>query len=176
MKKIITSPIFWILISVGLFFLVRWLMNRKKDVKLDFSVGQGFANLLSTVENRYASRGTEKGAGIYLDVPVTTKATNNTERPINLNNLRGNLSFEGETILQTKSDSTALNNIQAGAKSTSQPVTDMFQVLINKGTIKFLKEFITGKKPKMKYDFRAKIQGKDYQFTDSTIINQTQQQ
>lgn len=173
MNKILTSPIFYILLSAGIFLLVRKLMKRnKRDIKLDFSVGQGFTNLLSTIENRYANRQTGK-AGIYLDVPVTLKANNNTARPINLNSLMGNLSYDGETILQTKSDSTVLNNIQANPKSTSQPVTDAFQFLINMSTIKFLKEFVAGNKPRIKYDFKAKIQGKEYQFKDSTIINQT---
>lgn len=152
--------------ATGLFFL--WF-NRKKDVSFDFAVGGNAANLLSNLQNRYAQGGAER-AGIYLDVPLTTTVNNQKAGAIVMQNLMGAISYDNETILQTKSDSAALQTVTVPAKG-KKSITDSVQVLINGSTIKFFSELVKGNKPKIKYNFNTVIFGKPEQFTNQTTIN-----
>jgi len=86
-----------------------------------------------------------------------------------LKNIAGVLKYEGETIFQTKADSKVLQSVDVNAKSKT-PVDDVFQVLINGKTIKFIQDFLAGKKPKINYDLRAEAFGETYSFKDSTVF------
>lgn len=155
------------LAAVAVGFLFIWF-NRKKDVSFDFSLASSAANILSNLQNRYAQRGTEK-FGAYFDVPLTTTVNNKKSVPLVMQNINGSLAYNNEPILQTKSDSAALQKVEVPAKG-SKPVTDNVQVLVNANTIQFFSELIKGNKPKIKYNFSTIIFGKPETFTNQTIL------
>lgn len=149
-----------------------YFRNPKNRIKFGFNSNSDLRSLLPAIESRYASRSTDKGIGIYLDVPLTAIIKNNSAREVTLNNIAGMLSYEGESIIQTKGDSKVLDNVTVSGK-TQKPVSDTFQILINGKTIKFIKEVLKGNKPKLNYNLTAMAFGDVYSFRDSAIINET---
>lgn len=171
LKKYWWIPVLILLAGAGTWAYF-YFRNPKNLIKFGFRSQNDLGNLLSTIESRYANRSTEKGIGIYLDVPLTTIIKNKDAREITLNNISGMLSYEGENIFQTKGDSKALKNVKVAGKSET-PVTDTFQILINGKTIKFLKELVKGNKPKLNYDLTAMAFGDAYHFGGTSIMNET---
>lgn len=155
-----------IAVASGLLFL--WF-NRKKDVSFDFSLLGNHAGILNLLQNRYAEPGSK--VGIYLDIPLSTTVNNNKAAPIVMQNINGSISYNNEPILQTKSDSAALQTVTVPAKA-NKTITDTVQVLVNASTIQFFSELVKGNKPKIKYDFNTIIFGKPEKFSNSTTINQ----
>lgn len=170
-KKNWLIPVALIVVGLSLWAII-YFSKPENKIKFDFFTDKtnDLSSLLNMLEGRYASRSTEKGLGIYLDVPLTAVIKNKSARDLVLNNLGGSLSFEGQNILQTKSDSTVLQNVNVAGKS-SKPITDTFQVLVNGSTIKYIKEIVKGNKPKLNYNLTAMIAGTQYNFRDSTVMN-----
>lgn len=166
-----------VLLIVGVILISIWMLNRNKPAKkieFSFSAGGNLSNLLSTIESRYASsRQSDRGIGIYLDVPLNTFINNKSGKNVTMENIAGNISYEGEAIFQTKASSQVLKKVDVNAKS-KKFVTDTFQVLINGKTIKFIREWIKGNRPKVDYMMNATILGVPYLFKNSTVINQDQ--
>ena len=146
-----------------------YFMSRRKAISFDFDLGGNLENLLGAVQGRYADPAS-RGAGIYLDVPLTTTVKNKGAGTAILKNILGSISYDGEAIMQTKPDSTVLQNVAVAGKS-STPITDSVQFLINPSSIKFLTELVKGRKPLIKYNFATTISGKPYQFTNTSTIN-----
>lgn len=146
-----------------------YIMSRKKAISFDFDLGGNLQNLLGEIQGRYSNPLT-RGAGFYLDVPLTTIIKNKGAAATTLQNILGSISYEGESILQTKADSSVLQNVTVPGRS-STPVTDSVQLLINPSSLKFLRELVQGKKPVVKYNFATTILGKPYQFTNTSTIN-----
>lgn len=163
-----------LLIVAGLVWLYFYLRSPKNKISFNFMSQSNLGNLLSSIEGRYAQRGTDKGIGVYLDVPLTTVVNNKGAKEMILNNIAGSLSYQGESILQTKANSQPLQAVKVEAKGTT-PVSDTFQVLINGASIKYFRELLGGKKPKLNYNLTAMVANKIYSFRDSTIINETNQ-
>lgn len=170
LKKYGWIPVLILLAGAGTWAYF-YFRNPKNLIKFGFRSQNDLGNLLSTIENRYANRSTEKGIGIYLDVPLTTIIKNKSAREITLNNIAGTLSFEGENIFQTKGDSKVLENVKVEGKGET-PVTDTFQILINGKTIKFIKELVKKNKPKIDYDLTAMAFGDAYHFGGSSVVNE----
>lgn len=165
----------WVLLIVAVLIIAAALYFKNPKNKIDFSFmsDEDLSGLLPSIQGRYSNASpTEKGIGIYLDVPLTTLVKNKSGKPVTLNNIAGSLSYEGESILQTKAGSDALKEVRVAGK-TAQPVTDKFQVLINGKTIKYIKEYLLGKKPKLNYDLTAMILGNVYSFKDATVLNES---
>lgn len=160
-----------LIIVAGVTWAYFYFRSPKKKIAFGFSSPNDLGNLLPTIEGRYASRSTDKGIGIYLDVPLTTLVKNKGARELTLNNIAGSLVYEGESIFQTKADSKALETVKVAGKA-QRPVTDTFQILINGKTIKYIKEFIAGNKPKLNYNLTAMVLGDVYSFKDSVILNE----
>lgn len=148
------------------------VMYRRRSISFDFDLGGNFQNLLGILQNRYADPNT-RGAGIYLDVPLTTIIKNKNAAATTLQNILGSISYDGEAIMQTNANSTVLDNVTVPGRS-STPVTDSVQLLINPSSIKFVSELVQGKKPLIKYNFASTIFGKPYQFTNTSTINKPQ--
>lgn len=146
-------------------------MYRRRSISFDFDLGGNLQNLLGILQNRYADPNA-RGAGLYVDVPLTTIIKNKGAATV-LQNILGSISYNDQAILQTKADSTALQNVNVPAK-TNHPVTDYVQLLINPSSIKFVKELVQGKKPVIKYNFATTIFGKPYQFSNTSTINKQQ--
>lgn len=157
-----------IAIAIWAYFYFREPENK---VSFSFMTDNDLGDILPAIENSYKNAETQKGLGIYLDVPLTTIIKNKSMREITLNNIAGLLSYEGEPILQTKSGSRAFQEVKVNAKG-EKPVTDTFQVLINGKTVKYIKEHLKGNKPRLNYDLSAMVLGDVYSFKDSAIINQ----
>lgn len=149
------------------------IMYRSRSISFDFDLGGNLQNLLGNMQTQYNDPAT-RGAGIYVDVPLTTIIKNKKAANTVLSNILGSLSYDGKAIIQTKADSTVLQNVTVPGKS-SVPVTDAVQLLINPSSIKFVRELIQGKKPLINYNFATTIFGKPYQFTNSTPVNKTAQ-
>lgn len=145
---------------------------RNKNVSLDFTVGGSIVSILQDIQGRYIQPESQRGIGVYLDVPMTTIVNNKGTSATVLKNLGGSISYNGEPILQTKTASTALANVKVPGKS-SVPVTDDVQVLINAETIKFFTELLKGNKPVAKYDFTTTLFGVPYALTNQTTINKS---
>lgn len=148
------------------------IMYRRRSISFDFDLGGNVQNLLGMMQGRYADPNA-RGAGLYIDVPLTTIVKNNKAAATTLQNILGSLSYNNEAIIQTKADSTVLQNVTVPGKS-STPVTDYVQLLINPSSIKLLSELAKGKKPLVKYNFAITIFGKPYQFSNTSTINKTQ--
>lgn len=166
----------WIptLILVGGFIVWAYFYFSKPEnkIKFAFTSNDNLSNLLPVLQGRYASAGAdaERGLGIYLDVPLTAIIKNKSAKEVVLNNIAGALSYEGENILQTSGNSKKLDEVRVSSKSQT-PVTDTFQVLVNGKTIKYVKELLSGKKPKLGYNLNALVGGQVYNFRDSTVLN-----
>lgn len=164
----------WILaavvIIVGTLYALWYYRNKK--VSLGFTVGGSILDILKDIQGRYVQPESQRGVGVYLDVPMTTIVSNKGTGATVLKNLGGSISYNGETILQTKADSAALANVKIPGKS-SVPVTDDVQVLINAETIKFFTELLKGNKPVAKYNFKTTLFGVPYALTNQTTINKS---
>lgn len=154
------------------YFYFRKPENR---ISFGFNSDNDLASLLPVLESRYANRtsdsSAQKGIGVYLDVPLTAIVKNRGMKELVLNNIGGTLAYEGENILQTKGDSKALQTVKVEGKG-QKPITDTFQVLVNGKTIKYIREQLKGKKPKLNYNLTAMILGDVYSFRDSAILNE----
>ena len=162
-------PVTIILVGIGA-WAYSYFRKPASKLKFGFMSNNDLSGVLPMIQGRYAGGETEKGIGVYLDVPLTALVKNKGAEEIVLNNLAGTLSFEGENILQTKGDSTKLKTVNVAGKSNT-PVTDTFQVLVNGKTIKYIKEVIAGGKPKLGYNLSAMVAGDVYNFRDSTVLN-----
>jgi len=141
-------------------------------VNFNFRVDKDMSGIVNALQTRMASPESERsGVGLYLDIPLTTTVRNDSVAPLSLKNVMGTISYNGDTILQSKADSPVLENIKVEAKS-SQPITDSFQVLINKSSIKFFTELVKGNKPLIDYKIKATMFGVPYAFNKSAIINE----
>lgn len=158
-------------VLAGLGFL--YMLSRRKSISFDFDLGGNLENLLGMVQAASADPNASRGAGIYIDVPMTTFIKNNKRAATTLSNILGSISYNGQAIIQTKADSTVLQSVTVAGK-TSQPVTDSVQLLINPSTIKFLTELVQKKKPLIKYNFATTINGKPFSFTNTSTINKSQ--
>ena len=164
-----------ILIVWGIIWAINHFSSPEEKVKFGFRSGSDdqLRMLLPMLESRYALRGSDpnaKGIGLYLDVPLTAIVKNKDNKDISLQNIAGTLSYEGSDILQTRQGS----NINANVKANKEkPVTDTFQILINEKTIKYIKEYLKGTKPKLNYSMSAKLFDDIYTFKDSAILNET---
>lgn len=146
-----------------------YIWSRRKSLSFDFDLGGNLQNLLGAVQGQYADPNT-RGVGIYVDVPLTTIIKNKSAGATVLQNILGSLSYDGRPIIQTKADSTVLQNVTVPARG-SAPVTDTVQFLINPSSIKFVSELVKGNKPLVKYNFATTILGKPYQFTNNVPVN-----
>lgn len=154
-------------IAIGAYYFFK---NPENQIKFGFASDDDLSRLLPSLERNQAGNN-EKGIGLYFDVPLTTIIKNKSAKELTLNNLAGILSYEGEGILQTKGNSVAFKDIKVNAKS-QKPVTDTFQVLVNEKTIKYVKEYLKGNKPKLNYNLNAMVLGDVYSFKDSAILNE----
>lgn len=166
-----------ILIIGGIIWAVNYFNKPENQIKFGFKSdsNDNLKMLLPMLESRYETNNVNpqaKGIGVYLDVPLTAIVKNKSGKDISLQNIAGALSFEGADILQTKSNSEALKTVNVRAK-TEKPVTDTFQILINDKTIKYIKEYLKGTKPKLNYNLSAKLFDNVYSFKDSAILNDT---
>lgn len=155
------------IIAVVAFIIIMW---RRKSLSFDFELGGNLADLLSQAQGRYAAAGTQKGIGVYVDVPLTTTINNEKAAKTVLENLMGSLSYNGEQVIQTNSGSANLARVEVPGNS-SKTITESVQVLINPSSIKLLTELVKGNKPSVKYNFGATVFGKPYNFTNKSIIN-----
>ena len=158
-----------IVVAVLATLIALYIWSRRKSLAFDFDLGGNLQNLLGQVIGRYSDPN-NRGAGIYLDVPLTTIIKNKGRAATILSNILGSISYNGESIMQTKADSSVLQNVAVAGRS-SVPVTDTVQLLVNPSSIKFLTELVQGKKPVVKYNFATTISGKPYQFTNTSTIN-----
>jgi hypothetical protein len=141
-----------------------------RSISFDFNVPGNAGGILSLLQSRYQALGADQRGGIYFDVPLTTIIKNDGAAKVILQNIAGSISYDGETIMQTRANSPALANIEI-ARGEQQSVTDNVQLLVNEGTIKFFKELIDGKKPKVLYNFSTVIFGKPKSFSNQTNVN-----
>lgn len=169
MVAFITKYWLAILLIIAILLFVLWF-TRRKNISFDFNMAGNFSSILSNLTGRYAKSGTEKGIGVYFDVPLTTIIKNDNAAAIVLKNIIGFISYNGEAIMQTRAESTILQDVQVPGK-TSKSVTDAVQVLINPSSIKFFTELVKGKKPQVLYNFNTTIFGKPQSFTNRTQIN-----
>ena len=93
------------------------IMYRRRSISFDFDLGGNLQNLLGIVQGRYADPNNARGAGLYVDVPLTTIVKNNKAAATVLQNILGSISYNGEAILQTKADSTVLQNVTVPGKA-----------------------------------------------------------
>lgn len=165
---------YWIPVTVVAILLLVWayyyFSSPKNKITFGFNSNDDVKNLLPFLEGRYTNASNERGLGVYLDVPLTAIIKNKSAKDIVLNNIAGSLSYEGQSILQTKANSANLQSVNVNAK-TAKPVTDTFQVLVNGSTIKFVKDYLAGKKPKLNYNLTALVAGNLYNFKDSAVLN-----
>lgn len=168
----------WIVLLILIIAIVVILWYRKDFsdlISFDVDTDKSASGLLDSLEKRYASRQSnvsDKGFGFYLDIPLTLFAKNKSARAVTLQNIAGNISYNGEPIFQTKANSTVLQNVRVDGKNKPPTsVTDTFQVLVNEQTINFVRELIKGKKPSVQYLLKANILGTPYTFENSTIVN-----
>lgn len=161
--------------ALGL-WLLYWLSKHyKSGVGFDFTINDNPSSFLQLLTGRYAeikNNPNAKGAGIYLDIPITTTVSNSKSSAIDLKDTMGNISYNNEPIMQTKSDSTALKNINVKANDSTS-VTDNVRVLVNPSSIKFFTELVKGNKPKVDYDIQSTLLGDVYNFKDSTVVNKS---
>lgn len=166
---------YWWILLLLLLAIAIWIYfyfsNPKNKISFGFNSDNDLAGLLPAIEGRYANAETQRGIGVYLDVPLTAIIKNKSATEITLNNIGGVLSFEGENILQTKGNSVAFQNVVVEGRA-QKPVTDTFQVLVNGKTIKYIKEIIKGNKPALNYNITAMVAGDIYSFRDATILNE----
>lgn len=155
-----------LVIAVGIFVL---LYTRRKNISFDFNVDANIADLLSNLTSRMSSP--NERLALALDVPLTTTINNKSAVKVILQNIAGFLSYNGESILQTRSGSTALSRVEIPANG-SIPVTDTVQVFINSSSIKFFTELLAGNKPALKYNINAVVFGKPKSFTNITSISE----
>lgn len=148
-----------------------YIWSRKRSLSFDFDLGGNIQNLLGNMQAQYNNPAT-RGAGIYVDVPLTTIIKNKNAATTVLSNILGSLSYDGKAIIQTKADSNVLQNVTVPGRG-SVPVTDAVQLLINPSSIKFVSELVKGNKPLVKYNFATTILGKPYQFTNNVLVNTT---
>lgn len=117
-----------LLIAAALSFAVYWFFFRgKKDVEFGFNTSGNVSDILNDLSARYAAKISGKGIGLYVDVPLTTLIKNQKAAAITLEHIAGTISYNGESILQTKTDSAALQSVKVAGKSQS-PVTDTVQI------------------------------------------------
>lgn len=147
-----------------------FFMSRRKNISFDFELGGNIADLLGQLQNRSAASGTQKGIGLYIDVPLTTTINNEKAAKTVLENLMGSLSYDGEQIIQTNAGSPNLARVEIPGKD-SKTITENVQVLVNGASIKLVTELLKGNKPSIKYNFGASVFGKPYSFTNKSIIN-----
>lgn len=167
---------YWWVILVIIILIIGGIMLWKRFgsmIDFDFNLG-GIGNLLGDVERRHANptSANERGAGIYLTLPVDTIVKNNNRGSFNLKDAKVNLSYLGETILRTPPDGAGITAKVAGKEA--EPVPQTMEVLINNNTIKFIKAFIRGEKPKIDYLIKTKLFGVPYSFSDSKLIEEKQ--
>lgn len=140
---------------------------RKKPLEFDFDLGGDLSTLLGLV-TRTAQRSGDKIGG-YIDIPLTTTIKNPNKAVAALQNISGNISYDGENIIQTKPGSASLQNVRIAGKG-SQMVSDIVQLMINSGTIKLIDELIKGKNPQVNYNFSATIMGRPVNFSSIAPI------
>lgn len=158
------------LVIIGGLLIWRWTRSPKSKISFGLGTKSDLESLLPDLNTRI-SNPNQKGFGFYLDVPMTLFVKNKSAREMTLNNIAGTVSYEGQNIFQTKSDSTVLQNVTAKGK-TPTPVSDTFQVLVNSKTVKFIKDYLQKKMPRVNYDLTALIRGEIYHFKDSVVINE----
>lgn len=163
----------WVILVIIILIIGGILLWRRFGSKIDFDFNLGkIGNILGEVERRQANppSANERGAGIYLTIPVDTIVKNNNRGSFNMKDAKVNLSYLGETILRTPPDGMGIT-AKVGGKGT-EPVPQTMEVLINNNTIKFIKEFIQGRKPKIDYLIRTKLFGVPYKFEDSKLVEE----
>jgi len=163
----------WVIILIIIIVLFILWNTRRKNISFDFSIDQNalglFSNLINMTKRAEISKGISENIGLYLPVPITTMITNNSGMPKLLKNIKGSISYNGQTILQTKPDSTVLASVEVPANATKS-ITDNVQVLANQSSIKLFTELIQGKKPIIEYNFSITVLGKEKTFTNKTTI------
>lgn len=147
----------------------------KRNIEFSFNVTDNLTGILGNLTTRYANPDYQispqaKGYGFYVDVPLTTIIKNKNASSLDFKNLFGAISYNGESIMQTKSDSPVLKNVKVEGK-TEKPVTDTVQVLVNPSSIKFFTELVKGNKPKIDYNVKTTLFGVPYDFKNSTLVN-----
>lgn len=140
----------------------------KKSISFDFNLGGDVSGILDLLQGFRA----QNKSGIYFDIPLTTIIKNNGAAKVLLQSIAGTVSYNGQSILQTKPNSTALAAVEI-AKKSSQSVSDNVQLLVNDSTIKFFTELFKGNKPKVAYNFSSLVGGKLKTFSNSTTINKS---
>lgn len=161
-----------VIIAGGIIWII---MQNKNNVAFDFAVNDSPSSILDLLNGKYAeikNNPNEKGAGIYIDVPLTTTINNGNNSLLDVRNMLGSISYNNDVVIQTKSDSSVFKNIQVTAK-TSKPITDSVQLLVNPSTIKLFSDLIQGNNPKVDYNINATILGKPKTFSSSTSITQS---
>lgn len=162
---------YWIPVALviigGAIWAYIYFSKPENKIKFGFDAA-GLGSLLPSLTSRYANPNA-KGFGFYLDVPMSVLIKNTSNKDALMKNIAGVLKFEGETIFQTKQDSKVLESVAVNARGKA-PIDDVFQVLINGKTIKFVQDYLAGKKPKINYNLRADVFGETYTFKDTTVF------
>lgn len=151
------------LIIVGIYLFRRY----RQSISFDFSIQENLDTILNSI---IGARSSDRGAGIYIDIPLTTTVKNKNAAAIVLENIAGSISYNGQSIMQTNPNSPVLREVSVAGKSSAS-ITDNVQVLVNENTIKFFTDLVQGKKPAIKYNFSTNLFGQPKNFTNSSTIS-----
>lgn len=158
--KLLKSWWFWLIIVLLILGVLAtiYFIRFYKNLKFEFKPGGDLGKLLSVLENFQTSRSTDR-VGIYLDIPYKAIIDNANNVGINLKDLFANISYNGETVLRTKAESSVLNDISIPANVTGFEINDNIEVLINENSIKLIRELMRKSKPEVSINLRAKSLG-----------------
>lgn len=153
---------FWLLLIISILVIIGYMYFIKfyKNLKFNFKLGGNLGNILSALENANTpNANTQRGLGIYIDVPYKTIIDNANKVGINLKDVFAKVSYLGEDVLQTKPDSPVLRDVNIPANAKMFEINDTIQVLINPNTIKLIKALINKAKPQVDITLRGKALG-----------------
>lgn len=157
----------WVIAVLGILGAAYAIFYRRKPLEFDFNLGGDLNTLLGLVMRTAQRSDTRFGA--YIDVPLKTNVANSNRKKTVLENIAGNISFNGENIIQTKPGSASLKQVDVEGKGTAT-ISDVVQLMINDNTIKMIQDLIKGNKPTVSYTMSAIAMGKPVNYTGTTML------
>lgn len=162
--KIFKKWWFWLIVILLLIAggIYLYISRLAKNLEFTFKPGGNLGNLLTLLEGsttRTANGFQTQGFGGYLDMPYKTIIDNANNVGINLKDVFAKVSYNGESVLETKPDSAVLENINIPANAKMFEVNDTIRVLLNGNTIQLIRELIKKSKPTVDITVRGKSLG-----------------
>lgn len=168
----------WIILSVvvlvtaaalGAWYYFGNIFFKEENFKIKFkpNAGNSLSDLLGMMisadnnsqQARSSTGESPEGIGLYVDFPLKATIDNLNKVGINIQDLFLKVAYQGESFLETKPDSAALENVSIPANTKGIQLADTVKILVNTKTIQLVRELIRGNKPEVDISVQGKSLG-----------------